>query len=129
AGIDLALQTVVILAIGAVAGLFGDAGVAVAATGVFLVVLGYPTAAETRSNGQTIGKRALGIAVVKVDGTPVTFMSAIVRNVLRVIDILPGTYLVGAIAIFASARNQRVGDMAAGTIVVHRNRAGTNVVG
>jgi len=128
AAIDLLLQTVAILAISVIAGLFGDAGLAVAVTGIFLVVLGYPTAAETLTNGQTVGKRVLGIAVVKVDGTPVTFMSALVRNVVRVVDALPGTYLVGAVAIFASSRNQRVGDMAAATVVVHRVKAGTHVV-
>lgn len=129
ATVDLVLQTLAILAIGAIAGLFGDAGTAVAVTGIFLVVLGYPTAAETLANGQTVGKRVLGIAVVKADGTPVTFLSSLVRNVVRIVDILPGTYLVGAVAIFASSRNQRVGDMAAGTIVVHRVRAGTHLVG
>jgi uncharacterized RDD family membrane protein YckC len=93
--IDLLLQMVMIFAITLIAAMFGDAGVALAVTGVFVVVFGYPIAAETLSNGQTVGKRALGIAVVKADGTPVTFMASTVRNVLRVVDLLPGTYLVG----------------------------------
>lgn len=127
--IDLLIQTAAIFAVAVVAGLFGDAGMAVAVTAAFLIVLGYPVAAETLAGGQTLGKRALGLAVVRADGAPVTFMASIIRNVLRVVDVLPGTYLVGAIAIFASARNQRVGDMAAGTIVVQRVKAGTHLVG
>ena len=127
--IDLLIQTVAIMIMTFIAGQFGDAGLAVAVTGAFLVVFGYPVAAETLANGQTVGKRLLGIAVVNKSGTPVTFMASVIRNVLRVIDLLPGTYLVGGVAIFATARNQRVGDMAAGTIVIHRARAGTHLVG
>ena len=129
AAIDLVLQTLAIFLIASVSSMFGDAGAAVSLTAAFLLVIGYPVVAETLSNGQTIGKRILGIAVVKSSGTPVTFLAALIRNVLRVIDALPGTYLVGAVSIFASARNQRIGDMAAGTIVVHRQRAGSHLVG
>ncbi len=127
--IDLVLQFVAILLVTAVSGLFGDAGVAVAAVGGFLVLIGYPVVAEAFVGGQTVGKRALALAVVRVDGAPVSFMGALVRNLVRVVDALPGTYLVGAVAIFASARNQRLGDMAAGTVVIHRPRAGTHLVG
>lgn len=127
--IDLLIQTVAILVMTFIAGQFGDAGLAVAVTGAFLVVFGYPIAAETLANGQTVGKRLLGLAVVGTSGAPVTFMASTIRNVVRIVDLLPGTYLVGGVAIFATARNQRVGDMAAGTIVIHRPRAGTHLVG
>ena len=124
--IDLTLQVLAILAVVALGSLFGDAGVVIATVGSFLVMLGYPVLAETFVAGQTLGKRALGLAVVRIDGSPVTFLGSAIRNVLRVVDILPGTYLVGSVAIFFSPRNQRVGDIAAGTLVVQKPRAGAN---
>ena len=57
------------------------------------------------------------------DGSPLTFRASALRNVLRLVDILPGLYLVGAIAIFATRANQRLGDLAAGTLVVREPRA------
>lgn len=124
--LDLVLQVLAILTLAFLGGLFGDAGVVLVSVGGFLVMLGYPVLAEAFAGGQTVGKRALGLAVVRLDGAPVTFLGASIRNVLRVIDVLPGTYLVGAVAIFVSPRNQRVGDIAAGTLVVQRPRAGAN---
>ena len=68
--------------------------------------------------GQTIGKWALGIVVVKEDGSPCTFLSSFVRNLLRVVDIMPGLYLVGLVTMVLSKRKQRIGDHVAGTVVV-----------
>ncbi len=124
--LDLALQVVALLGLTALGGLFGDAGVVIVAVGGFMVMMAYPVVAEAYAGGQTVGKRALGLTVVSIDGTPVSFLAATVRNVLRVIDILPGTYLVGAVAIFFSARNQRVGDIAARTLVIQKRRAGAD---
>ena len=83
-----------------------------------VVQFGYPVLFETLASGRTPGKRWTGLRVVKAGGGPVTFTSSAVRNLLRLVDGLPGFYLVGIIAVLASARNQRLGDMAAGTIVV-----------
>ena len=112
------------LVIAWVASGFGDAGVAIFSVGLFLVVFGYPTLSEALVNGQTIGKAALGLAVVRTDGTPVRFFGAVIRNVVRVIDALPGVYTVGFISVLATKRAQRLGDLAAATVVIHRrNRA------
>ena len=73
--------------------------------------------------GRTPGKRWSSLRVVCDDGSPLTFRSSALRNVLRLVDILPGLYLVGAIAIFATRANQRLGDLAAGTLVVREPRA------
>jgi hypothetical protein len=59
-----------------------------------------------------------GIRVVNTDGSPVGFLTSAVRNVMRIIDILPTAYLVGIVSILVSSRNQRLGDHAAGTLVV-----------
>lgn len=68
--------------------------------------------------GQTLGKRAVGIVVVDEDGEPIDYTDALVRNVLRVVDTLPMLYLLGAALIIVTERGQRVGDLAAGTVVV-----------
>lgn len=91
---------------------------------VFLVQVFYSVAFETWAGGRTPGKRWTGLRVVKVGGGPVTFTASMIRNLLRLIDILPGGYLVGMVAIVASTRNQRLGDMAAGTIVVRELTGG-----
>jgi uncharacterized RDD family membrane protein YckC len=73
------------------------------------------------TQGATLGKMALGLRVVKVDGSPISWQESIIRNVLRIIDGLFG-YLVGAILIWNSPLRQRLGDQAAGTVVVRRRR-------
>ncbi|MHB8637712.1 MAG: RDD family protein [Fimbriimonadaceae bacterium] len=73
-------------------------------------------------NGQTLGKKALGIRVRMADGTPITFQGALGRNLLRVADLLPSMYFVGLAAIFTTPRAQRFGDLVSGTIVTHEKR-------
>jgi len=88
----------------------------------FLVLFGYDTAFETLNSGRTPGKRLLGIRVVRYGGAPPGFLAAAIRNLLRLVDvaILP----VGVLCILFTARNQRLGDLAAGTLVVRELRAG-----
>ncbi len=74
-------------------------------------------------NGQTVGKKATGVRVRMADGTPVTFSAAVGRNLLRVADVLPGSYFVGIIAMFTNPKAQRIGDLFAGTVVLHERRA------
>jgi uncharacterized RDD family membrane protein YckC len=84
----------------------------------FLVLFGYDIAFETLNRGRSIGKMAVGIRVVRVGGNPVGFVTSSVRNLLRIVDFLPLFYAVGIVSVLASQRNQRLGDMAAGTLVV-----------
>lgn len=84
--------------------------------------LAYFSLLEGLWNGQTPGKKAMGIRVRGKDGTPVTFVSALGRNMLRLADFMPAGYLVGIIGIFSNPRSQRLGDLAAGTIVVHERK-------
>ncbi len=85
----------------------------------FLIFTGYFAVFETVWNGQTPGKRAVRIRVIKDSGRPISVYEAIIRNVIRIIDQIPGFYGVGIISIFVSSRNKRLGDFAAGTVVVH----------
>ncbi len=70
-------------------------------------------------NGQTPGKRWLGIRIVQVDGTPASGSALIVRNLMRLFDFLPGLYGVGILSLFMTKQTQRLGDLAAGTIVIY----------
>jgi uncharacterized RDD family membrane protein YckC len=79
---------------------------------------GYFALFEIVWRGQTPGKRALGLRVISASGRPVTPMQAILRNLLRAIDVLPAMYAIGIVSVLVSARNQRLGDLAAGTVVV-----------
>jgi uncharacterized RDD family membrane protein YckC len=96
---------------------------AFAALAAFLIFFAYDIAFETLASGRTLGKRWTGLRVVRVSGAPVGFVTSAVRNLLRLVDILPTAYLVGIITILATGRNQRLGDLAAGTIVVRERQA------
>ena len=99
----------------------GAAAVNVAVLGLWLLTavsgLAYVVYFEG-AHGQTLGKRAVGIVVVDEDGDPIGYADALVRNVLRVVDVLPMAYLLGAALVMVTERGQRVGDLAAETIVV-----------
>lgn len=89
---------------------------------VFVTEFGYDVGFETLASGRTPGKRWTGLRVVRAGGGPVDFRTSVVRNLLRLVD-GPLTLYVGGIAsILASSRNQRIGDLAAGTLVVRERR-------
>jgi uncharacterized RDD family membrane protein YckC len=88
----------------------------------FLLFAGYDVLFEVLNSGRTPGKGLNGIRVVCVDGSPVRFLTSAVRNALRLIDML-FFYLVGIVSILVTTRNQRVGDLAAGTLVVRERLA------
>lgn len=85
---------------------------------VFVTVWGYFILGETMGNGRTPGKRALGIRVARDDGGRVRPLDSVIRNALRIVDLLPGSYAVGVVSIVFSEQNKRLGDHAAGTVVV-----------
>jgi len=85
----------------------------------FVIYYGYFAAFEALWNGQTPGKRVVGLRVISATGRPIGAFDAILRNLLRIVDQLPGIYAVGVLAVFLTERNQRLGDLAAGTVVVH----------
>ncbi len=95
--------------VGPVTGLGGTTG--------FIGLAYYIVMEATR--GATLGKMALGMRVVKVDGSPIGWSESIIRNLLRIVDGLFG-YLVGAISIWTSPLCQRLGDRAAHTVVIRR---------
>jgi uncharacterized RDD family membrane protein YckC len=123
--IDLLIRAGVLL----VGGIFANlAGIAIGdrfAGGVmllawFLMDWLYPVVFEAGKRGATPGKRALGLRVVQTTGSPITLGQAIVRNFLRFIDGMPAfTYGFGLASCLATKRFQRLGDLAAGTVVIY----------
>jgi uncharacterized RDD family membrane protein YckC len=99
-----------------------DAGesvvVAVGAALSFLMLWGYYIVFELLWSGQSPGKRLAGLRVVREGGRPITFLAAAIRNLIRIIDFLPALYGVGVVVMFIDRRARRLGDLAAGTLVV-----------
>ncbi len=90
---------------------------------VFIVYFGYFILFEAFWNGQTPGKKLMGLRVVRDGGYPADFASIAVRNLIRVGEFAAGLYAISAVATVMSPENKRLGDMAAGTIVVRDARA------
>jgi uncharacterized RDD family membrane protein YckC len=104
------------------AGAFGGIGswaVVAAYLSVFALLFGYPMGFELLWNGRTPGKAAMGLRVVAIDGTPVRFRHAMVRAAFDIVEVWATVGSVAILAILFSRRNQRLGDLAGGTVVIH----------
>lgn len=124
--LQILIGLVVLAAVSGTWSLIGDAGrgrgpwfLAALVITVFLLFYGYFMAFEAFWHGQTPGKRLIGLRVLSVTGRPARLHEAVLRNLLRVIDQLPGVYAFGIVTMLVSSRHQRLGDLAAGTVVVH----------
>ena len=84
----------------------------------FALFWGYYIFFEMLWNGQSPGKRWVGLRVIRTDGTPITLAESIVRNLVRIVDFLPAYYGVGVVTMFVNGQSRRLGDLAAGTLVV-----------
>jgi uncharacterized RDD family membrane protein YckC len=123
----LEILAFVALAAGATAGGRSDGPMDTAAKWVIAIIIfvnfaffwGYFSFFEAYWRGQTPGKRMMKLRVIKDSGRQITLFEAMARNLIRVVDYLPGLYLVGVITMLCNKLNKRLGDFAAGTIVVH----------
>lgn len=89
----------------------------------FIFFWGYYIFFEMVWNGQSPGKRAMRLRVVREGGRPITFVASAVRNLIRVVDFLPLLYGLGVVVMFADKRVRRLGDLAGGTLVVKEQHA------
>jgi uncharacterized RDD family membrane protein YckC len=121
--LDFLIRMAGVLAITTVLGLLGGAGVGIALVVMFLVYWGYPIVFEVWRDGQTPGKRTFGLKVVNDNGTPVTWVPSVVRNLMRTADMLPAMYFAGVFTSLVDAGGRRLGDLVAGTVVVYAERA------
>lgn len=128
--VDVVVQIALIVALYAVLTSTSSSGFLLAFFSIvsFLVLFGYDVLFEVANAGRTPGKLAAGLRVLRRDGRPVDFVTSAVRNLLRIVDFLPTLYVVGAVLIVATRDHQRLGDIAAGTIVVRERRATTPTV-
>jgi uncharacterized RDD family membrane protein YckC len=125
--IDLAIRIAIVLAVATAALQFGEAGWGAVLLAAFFVEWLLPAWFEAAWRGQTPGKRAIGIAVLNDDGTPVRWPAALTRNLLRGVDFLPFLYGIGLLAMLANRDFKRLGDLAAGTVVVYQGDKGVQV--
>jgi uncharacterized RDD family membrane protein YckC len=129
--IDQLLRWLLLMAVLILTAVLGDSalgetgsGLAVAGLLVmlFLVQFAYDVLFETLGSGRTPGKRWTGLRVVKLGGAPVGFLASALRNLVRIVDALPGFYLVGILTVLFTKNNQRLGDLAAGTVVIRERK-------
>jgi uncharacterized RDD family membrane protein YckC len=118
--IDFGIRVVVDLALAMGLTMLGTFGIGILLIMIFLLEWFYPVVFEVYRQGQTPGKRAMGIRVVNDDGTPVGWGAAMVRNLLRAVDFLPMLYGFGLVSMLLNGDFKRLGDLAAGTRVVYR---------
>ncbi|MCU7932132.1 MAG: RDD family protein [Candidatus Thiodiazotropha sp. (ex Codakia rugifera)] len=118
--IDAALRGIIYLVLVMVLALLGGIGTALMLIGFFLIEWFYPVVFEIH-NGATPGKRAMGILVIQDNGTPVTPSASVIRNLLRTADFLPFLYATGLVTMLINQEFKRLGDLAAGTLVVYRD--------
>jgi uncharacterized RDD family membrane protein YckC len=100
--------------------------VATGATSLFAFIdfFGYFVVCDMFFSGRSIGKRATGLRVVRADGGPVGFWGSALRNILRLVDMIPfPLYLVGSVLILSTTRNQRLGDLGGGSVVIRERTA------
>ncbi len=121
--VGAAVLTSLLLSLGSIGG-----GIGLALVAYFAIVWGYSAFCEAVFNGQTLGKRLVGIRVVSDRGIPITGAQAVLRSLVGTIDgPLPFCYLLGLASMLLTRKFQRLGDLAAGTMVVveaRRGRAG-----
>lgn len=103
-------------------GLFGEAGAGIYMILMFLLYWAYPVFFEVLRDGQTIGKKTMGLKVVNQNGTPITWVASIARNLLRVADMFPIFYGFGLASCLIDPHSRRIGDLVAGSLVVHVDR-------
>jgi len=120
--VDLAIRGAILLALFISLGLLGKFGMGLGALLLFLVQWWYMVLFEVLNQGRTPGKHWLGLRVVHDDGTPVGWASSLTRNLLRFVDLLPFGYFLGALSCLGHPAFKRLGDIAAGTLVVYQEK-------
>jgi uncharacterized RDD family membrane protein YckC len=125
--LDWLIRLAVIYAVSFLALALGGLGIAMLIVLFFVLEWFYPVIFELGRSGATPGKRTLGLKVVMDDGLPITPAASLTRNLLRVADFLPFGYAFAIISMLLRGDSKRLGDIAAGTLVVHRQRAAPKI--
>jgi uncharacterized RDD family membrane protein YckC len=117
--IDFGIRLGAYMVLAMVFAALGAAGIGLFLLALFALLWLYPVLFEVLWHGQTPGKRMMGLRVVAADGVPVGWVASAARNLLRTVDMLPLLYGAGVVTSLIDGRCRRLGDLAAGTLVVH----------
>ena len=123
--VDALIRLVIYIFLAIILGMMGATGVGIMLLMFFLLEWFYPVYFEL-TRGATPGKSVFGLLVVHTNGTPVAWQASMIRNLLRAVDFLPFLYGFGLLSTLLNKRFQRLGDMAAGTLVIYRPVTGTS---
>jgi uncharacterized RDD family membrane protein YckC len=121
-GIDLIIRGMLMTVLAMIFGVLGRGGTGLMLISWFAVEWLYPVIFEMLWNGSTPGKRAFSLMVVNDNGTPITIGASVIRNMLRAVDFLPMLWAFGLVSMLFSRDFKRLGDLAAGTVVVYRDK-------
>lgn len=111
------------IALSQVTAALGGLGVAIQFIVIFVIQWGYGAISEWLFHGKTPGKAMLGLRTVSERGLRITLLQAAIRNLVRTVDFLPFLYAVGGTTALLDPRCRRLGDLAAGTVVIHERRS------
>jgi uncharacterized RDD family membrane protein YckC len=117
--VDATIRIIIAMVAATVLALLGESGAGIYFILIFVLLWFYPVLFEVLRDGQTPGKTAMNLRVINANGTPVTWIASIVRNLLRTVDMLPLFYACGLVTVLVDAHSRRIGDIVAGTLVVY----------
>ena len=120
--IDLGLRGVILGLLFIVLAFLGTLGAGLGSILLFVVSWWYMVLFEVLNQGRSPGKQWMGLRVVQDDGTPIGWSASLLRNLLRFVDMLPFGYFLGAISCLQHPTFKRLGDLAAGTLVIYREQ-------
>lgn len=123
--LDLAIRGAILLVLALGLGMLGKFGLGIGTLLLFLVQWWYMVLFEVLNQGRTPGKHWLGLRVIHDDGTPIGWASSLTRNLLRFVDLLPFGYFLGALCCLSHPSFKRLGDLAAGSLVIYQERPAT----
>ena len=125
--VDTLIRTTVIITIATALAFLDRTGTGIMLIMVFLIEWFYPVYFELFHAGKTPGKSMFGLFVAQENASPVTPMASLIRNLLRFVDFLPFAYGFGLICLMSNRRFQRIGDIVAGTVVLHKDTYQKNI--
>ena len=119
--VDSLIRLAVMIALATVLAFLDNTGTGILLISAFLIEWFYPVYFELFHAGKTPGKSMFGLFVAQENASPVTPAASLIRNLLRFVDFLPFCYGFGLICLMSNSRFQRIGDIFAGTVVLHKD--------
>jgi uncharacterized RDD family membrane protein YckC len=120
--IDLGIRGLILSLLFITLGFLGKPGLGLGSILLFVISWWYMVLFEVLNQGRSPGKQLMGLRVIHDDGTPIGWAASLTRNLLRFVDMLPFGYLLGAVSCLQHSTFKRLGDLAAGTLVIYREQ-------